>query len=60
MTVYLNGGAQAVEFWHMHIAIFKDIFDKGAGTVSEAGNRHDLRLHIGWKTWMWLGTNVDW
>ena len=43
----------------MHVAVFKNVFDKGTRTIRQTRNSHDLRLHIGRETWMRLSTDIN-
>ena len=49
--------AHAVEFGHMHIAVFEDGFGQHAGAIGHAQHRHKLRLHIGGKAGIGCGRN---
>ena len=52
MAVHRDVSAHALQFRHVHEAVFKNCFHNAARTVSDRIKRHKLRLHVGGKSRM--------
>ena len=52
--------AEAVHFLHMHEAVFKNGFGHARSALRNGIHRHELRLHVGGKTGIFGGAQIDW